>query len=123
MSNSFFARGLSLASRSWIRPSSVSGEGAAQLSEEHALGRGELLALAREARLFAREYVVSAHAVGDFGEVADARGRHDHGLAAGRADLDPGKLARPDFQAVLGEARQQRLVERGNAVVVEARGD
>ena len=71
-----FARGIS--------SSRVSGARLALVREQHQLGRGELLALARDLRLLAGELVVGAHAVGDLGEVARARGRHDTRLAAWR---------------------------------------
>src|SRR5207245_4358642 len=82
-----------------------------------------LLPTARRPRLLAGAGVVAAHGVRDLGKVAAARGRDDRVSRGGGARLDRGKRAWLDLQTVLGERGQDALVESGDAVVVEARGD
>src|SRR5260221_72776 len=90
---------------------------------EHRFRRKQLLPLARYSRLLAGAGVVAAHRVRDLGKVAAARRRDDRVSRGGGARPDRGKRARSYFQAVLDERGQDTLVERGNAVVVEARSD
>src|SRR6266853_1145649 len=90
---------------------------------EHRFRRKQLLPLARYSRLLASTGVVAAHRVRDLGKVAAARGRDDRVSRGGRARLGRVKRARSCFQTVLDKRGQDALVERGNAVVVEARGD
>ena len=81
--------------------------------------------LARELRLLARALLVAAHRVGDLGEVAHARRRHDRRLAACCGASSTGGSVPSLQRAGPSSARRgsERLVERGHAVVVEARGD
>jgi hypothetical protein len=88
---------------------------------EDGLGGFQRLAFASEGGLLGDVPVVAAQRVGDLGEIPDAVGRHDG--APGRGSLDGNGRQPPlgELQAALGEARHQRLVQRGDAVVVEAR--
>src|SRR5882672_1138761 len=90
---------------------------------EHGFRCKQLLPLARYSRLLAGAGVVAAHRVRDLGKVAAASRRDDRVSRGGGARLDPGKGTRSYFQTVLDERGQDTLVERGNAVVVEARSD
>jgi hypothetical protein len=88
---------------------------------EDGLGGLQRLAFAGQRGLLADVLVIAAQGVGDFGEIPDAVGRHDG--AAGRRGLDADNRQPPlgELEAALGEPRHQRLVERGDAVVVETR--
>ena len=90
---------------------------------EHCLRRRELLALARELHLLGGERVVAAHGLGDLREVALALRRHDDVGARGNLRRGLRQRARLELEALLGQLRRDRVVERGHAVVVEARGD
>ena len=87
------------------------------------LSPSQLLPLAREPRLFGGPAVVAADRVGDLGEVADARRRHDGVLTGRVARRERGQRSRCEPQPALRQPRRQRLVQRGHAVVVEARRD
>ncbi len=119
MSSSFLDRPSIFAARSAI---SVSRAGGAA-SAEHALRRRQLLPLAGYARLRVGVVVIAAHALGDLGEVARALGRHDRALRARLATLALRQRSRLQLQPMLRQRRRHVLVERGHAVVVEARGD
>src|SRR5205085_9528846 len=93
--------------------------GFAALLEERARD-AKRLALALYARLRRDVLVVSAHAVGDLGEIARALGRHDGAVPRRRFRLNQRELARLCREALLLQRREDRLVERGDAVVVEA---
>ena len=91
-------------------------------------GLAQLLALARDARLLARVPLVAAHRLGDLGEVARALRRHDDRPRWTDArSVDRRQASRS--AAVSAPRRSSsrraadRLVQRGDAVVVEARGD
>jgi hypothetical protein len=120
ISSSFFARGSSWPSFQAISSSKCVSLLAAAL--EQRLGRAQALPLAGNRRLLGGVPVVAAHRVGDVGEVAHALGRHDGAAARGLLDGHLRQLAGRGLQAQRIELRQQRLIQRGDAVVVEARG-
>ncbi len=63
--------------------------------------------------------MVTAHAVGNFRQVADALGGHHGALAGGLLDGHDGEFAGGQLEALVGECRNQRLVEGSDAIVVE----
>ncbi len=67
--------------------------------------------------------MVAAHQLGDVGEVAGTRARDDLPAVAGGLAGDDGQEAVAHDEALARELRAQLLVERGDAVVVEAGGD
>ena len=81
--------------------------------------RFELLPLARDARLLLGVLVVAAHRLGDLGEVALALRRHHDVHRGGDLARRLRQLVRPGKPSFVGHG----VVERGDAVVVEARGD
>ncbi len=87
---------------------------------EHRLRCKQLLPLAGRSRLLAGASVVAAHRVCNLGKVAAACRRYDRVPRGGGARLDREKRPWFEFQTVLGERGQDALVQRGNAVVVEA---
>ena len=88
---------------------------------QHAPRRLQLLPLSRQRRLAQREAVIATHRVGDLRQVAAPRRRHD-GVAPG------GGFYRNDRQApgthrqtTFLQCRQQALIQRRHAVVIETR--
>ncbi len=88
---------------------------------QHAPGFLQLLPLARQHHLFRGELVIIAHRVGNLGQIAAACRWHDRILAGREAHIDCRQLARSCLQAALDQPGQQSLVQRGHAIVVEAR--
>ncbi len=88
---------------------------------EEGLGGFQRLALARDERLLGGVPVVAAQGVGDLGQIAHAVGRHDGAPGRGMLDADRRQAILAERQPALGQARRQRLIQRGDAVVVEAR--
>jgi hypothetical protein len=82
----------------------------------------QLLDLASQARLRTGLFLVAAYRVGDLGQVTGAGGRHHRRLVGAVAYADQRQGALGQLQAELCQADLQRLVQRGHAVVVEARG-
>ena len=89
---------------------------------QHARAFAQLLQFTRQARLFAGTALVGAHGVGNVGQVTHTARRDDRHLVRAVARGHHGQAALAQLQAQRGQARQQRLVQRGHAVVVEAAG-
>ena len=64
--------------------------------------------------------MVTTNSLGDVGEVARASRRHDGGQARGLLALNERELTLVDLEAALDKCLFEVLVERRNAVVVEA---
>ncbi len=90
---------------------------------QHGHDRAQLLALADQLHLVLRLLVIATHGIGDFGQIAGARRRHDHGLASGGLALHSWQLARRQIQPLIAQQRDHALIQRGHAVVVEAGSD
>ena len=88
---------------------------------QQTLGLGQLLALARDRRLLRNTAMVLAHRIRDLGQIAAACRWHDGITARGRAHIHRCQLACTDLQAELGQLGQQALIQRGHAIVIEAR--
>jgi hypothetical protein len=88
---------------------------------EDGLGGLQRLAFARQRRLLGHRLVVTAQRIGDLGQVAHALRRHDGTPGRGCLHRNHRQPALGELQAASGELRRQCLVERGDAVVVEAR--
>src|SRR5260221_1556699 len=116
-------RGTRVEPRVFLRDQRIQHDRVLARRGEHRFRRKQLLPLARYSRLLAGAGVVAAYRVRDLGKVAAARRRDDRVSRGRGARPDRGKRARSYFQAVLDERGQDTLVERGNAVVVEARSD
>ncbi len=82
----------------------------------------ELLALARNARLHPGLLFISPHGVGDFGQVAATSAGHDGRYGAAVAQVHRGQTPNAGRQAILDQARQDGLVERGDTIVGKAGG-
>ena len=89
---------------------------------EHRRGGAQLLDLAREPRLRAGARLVAAHGVGDLGEVARARAGTIGTWCVLWRVATRRQRAVAERQPERRQARLQRLVQRGHAVVVEAAG-
>ncbi len=88
---------------------------------QHALAFLQLLAFARKHHLLAGELVVVTHGIGNLCQVAAARRRHDDIFSAGEFHIHRRQFARFGRQAMLRQFRQDALVQRGDAVVIETR--
>src|SRR5579859_30922 len=66
---------------------------------------------------------VIAHRLGDLGQIAHPRRRHDGGGGRGETLLRFGQAAVALLEALGGQRVEQAVIERGDAVIIEARGD
>jgi hypothetical protein len=88
---------------------------------QHRQHRAQLLALARDVRLALGPLVIAADRLRDVREIARARRRHDRTLRGGLLAVHRRQDAGLDLQSLGHELGDHGLVQRGNAVVVEAR--
>ena len=89
---------------------------------EQGLGGGERLALTCDPRLAPDEPVELAQRFGNLRQIAHPLRRHDGAAARGSLYRGARQLARAELESLVRQARQHGLVERRDAVVVEARG-
>ena len=82
----------------------------------------ELLQFARQPGLLARTALVTAHGVGDVGQVAHPCAGHDRHLVGAVSGGHRRQRAFAQLQAQCGQPRLERLVQRSDAVIVEAAG-
>ncbi len=88
---------------------------------QHAFRLLQLLAFPRQLDLAEGKFTIAMHSVSDLRQVTVTLGRYDRVFAGGEFYADRVQLAGLDRQAKRRQFRQQALIERGHAIIIETR--